>query len=421
MNGYARVWHPARKNYIHLGVWDSTEADLAWRKLAAEYALDSSAGMVKAGTVTIAEMMLAYLEHLKRIKASENVFNIAGRMAEFLTTSAITLNGTLPVADFGPVQFSAWAKELEKPYERLMVDGSTRSMKGRSWATIRKLTDCVLRAYTWAITAEIVRSGDTKINDLQLCDPLLECIQAAKPKKRIAAESFFVSETIRFASPTVAAMIRVHAMTGMRSGELVTMRPMDLHQSGVVELATGQLISVDESTARARRDGLIGEQETIWIYAPQHHKREKYDQYRAIPILPPVQAIMDPFLTGRPADGFIWSSRESYIWNREAIRTGQGRKSQRISKKEPAYCGFKPQSYERAIERVCIMRGIPIWTPHQLRHGVATDVSNIEGNLRGAQALLGHGSQRTTELYINAIDFSGAIRAAASLLGKAAG
>ena len=52
----------------------------------------------------------------------------------------------------------------------------------------------------------------------------------------------------------------------------------------------------------------------------------------------------------------------------------------------------------RAIGRACRKAGVPVWTPHRLRHNAAT-VLRKEFGLDVARVICGHKSPLTTEMY----------------------
>jgi integrase len=51
-----------------------------------------------------------------------------------------------------------------------------------------------------------------------------------------------------------------------------------------------------------------------------------------------------------------------------------------------------------AIQRACRRAGIPVWSPHRLRHTRATLIRQQYG-LEGAKAVLGHTDTKITEIY----------------------
>jgi integrase len=54
--------------------------------------------------------------------------------------------------------------------------------------------------------------------------------------------------------------------------------------------------------------------------------------------------------------------------------------------------------YRRAIARACAKAGVPMWTPHRLRHAAATEIRRQFG-LEAAQAVLGHAALGVTQVY----------------------
>jgi len=59
---------------------------------------------------------------------------------------------------------------------------------------------------------------------------------------------------------------------------------------------------------------------------------------------------------------------------------------------------YQVATYGRAIERACERAGVPPWSPNQLRHLAATNITR-EFGIDVARSVLGHGSISTTEIY----------------------
>ena len=207
-----------------------------------------------------------------------------------------------------------------------------------------------------------------------------------------------VAAVLPYLTPTVADMVRVHQLTGVRSDTICCLRPVDVDRLG-----------------------------PIWIYRPHRHKTQHHGHDLIVPLGPKAQAILLPYMD-RPEESYCFSPAESM----EKLRSGQRRhaKTQQTSKpvKAPGAC-YTSQSYWRAIARAidrvnaaeakqAAQEGrspviVPHWHPHQLRHALATEVRRRFG-LEAAQVALGHAHANITEVYAER-DLALASRIAAEL------
>jgi hypothetical protein len=101
----------------------------------------------------------------------------------------------------------------------------------------------------------------------------------SQPVKQV--DDVVVAATLPFLCPTVRAMVQVQQLTGMRSGELVVMRGVDIDTSS-----------------------------DVWRYTPQHHKTVHHGHSRVIAIGPKAQEILKPFLPEDPSQ-FVFSPRRA--------------------------------------------------------------------------------------------------------------
>jgi integrase len=419
---YARVWHPVARQWVHLGVWQSIEAESKWRRIAAEYVRNPSAGAMSADAVTVADVMTGYLESLKRNGASVNVRDQDGRAC----TSLAVAYGDLPIGEFGPVQIKTWASSLadtnlaaEFGWERPRLDDKPSKSLGRK--TVKAFIAAVLRAIRWAIGNDLVRSAETRIEDLANTD-VMAGIKAKPPKKRHPADSMDVERTLQELTPTLQTAVLILRLTGMRTMEMLTMRPIDIRRGGVFQLANGQRIRIKEESEAARKRGEIGPDDVVWWYVPESHKTAHHGISRVIPIMPVVQKLL-AMLPGRDSDAPYISPKESTAEFRDRQRINRistGRKPQfmREKKKRPKKAPtdqYQASQFRQAILRACKRAGVDPWTPHQLRHAASTAAVDATGDIRAVQQLLGHDSPRTTEGY-TATTMAGAVRAAAALV-----
>lgn len=81
------------------------------------------------------------------------------------------------------------------------------------------------------------------------------------------------------------------------------------------------------------------------------------------------------------------------------VRHDRAKKKQE-TKKEKAIAPLTPRSIERMIQRYAAAAGITKKvTPHTLRHSFATDLLQNGADIRSVQAMLGHASITTTQIY----------------------
>jgi integrase len=184
---------------------------------------------------------------------------------------------------------------------------------------------------------------------------------------------------------------QLQALTGMRAGEVVTMRPCDLDCTG-----------------------------EIWVYSPAEHKTAHRGFQRQVPLGAKSRAILQPFLLRDPK-AFLFSPQEAEDWRNEqrrAFRKPNRKtkiypselKSRELRKQKakkpsrrPKRSRFDVDSYRRAItyglEKARKLGvNIPHWHPHQLRHAFATEVRRKYG-VEGAQVALGHVHADVTQVY----------------------
>jgi integrase len=187
-------------------------------------------------------------------------------------------------------------------------------------------------------------------------------------------------------------MVEVQRLTGMRPGEVCTMRTIDI-----------------DTTGRG------------WAYTPESHKTEHHGRERRIYLGPKAQGILRPWL--RPElTAFLFQPREAEAERRaeqrrerkSPVQPSQRDRRRRRPKKLPGE-KYNTDSYRQAIqygidkanaeaERGAREAGldvptpIPHWHPHQLRHNAATRLRR-EFGVDVARAVLGHSSPVVTEVY----------------------
>jgi integrase len=177
-----------------------------------------------------------------------------------------------------------------------------------------------------------------------------------------------VQAVVDKASSTLAAMIEVQLLTGMRPGELCAMRPVD----------------VDVTAA-------------VWMYRPVQHKTLHIGRDRVVPIGPKAQRLLRKFW-GRAVESPVFNPLE--VIHERFAQCGTHR-HQAVGKpvtQRRVGPRYGATSYARAIRRLCDELNIPRWSPNQLRHNAATALRKAYG-LDVAQVVLGHARADVTQIY----------------------
>jgi integrase len=200
--------------------------------------------------------------------------------------------------------------------------------------------------------------------------------KAHEPEPVLPVSPAVVAATLPHCSRTLAAMARVQLLTGARPGEVCVLKGAHLDRSG-----------------------------PVWIFRPREHKTAWRGKHRVIYIGPEAQAVLTPFLRDDP-EQYCFSPAESY-WEYRRLQHDQRktkvqpfekrRRRKKNPKKQPG-TQWNTEAYDHAIGRACKRAGQPHWSPNQLRKLRATEIANTYGK-EVAQAILGHSSVVTTEIY----------------------
>ncbi|MGC8560909.1 MAG: tyrosine-type recombinase/integrase [Phycisphaerae bacterium] len=366
---------------FYLGPYGCASSRREYDRLIAEWQLGGRT--LPAVGVSIAELMLAYAEHLKQ--SQRNVGGRAGGTELSAWICAVRplkrLYARLPAAEFGPLKLQAVREEHIKA--------------GLARVTCNSQTRRIVRMFKWAVSRELVPV--TVYQALKAVEGLRRGKSAARetePVKPVAWST--VEATLPFVNSHVAAMIRLQWLTGMRSGEVCRMSMADLDMSG-----------------------------DLWIYRPRLHKTAALGHARIIPLGPQSQDVLRPLLKAA-SDACLFSPADAEAQRRAAAHASRktplscgnrpGSHVRRHPKKRPGVC-YSPDSYKGAIDygirkanaaRAAALgvavdelpesERVPHWHPHQLRHAAATRIRKQYG-LDAARAVLGHKSLAITEVY----------------------
>jgi integrase len=316
---------------------------------------------VPARIKTIADLSKAYLKYVKGYYQSREPDNI-----KYAINSLVDYFAAMPAEDFGPLKL----KELQK----------TMIAKELTRGGINKRIDMVKRMFKWAASEQLV--SVTVHQALSTVEGLRKGHTKAPESKKVRPVKIeAVDATLPFLGQTVADMVRIQMLTGMRSTEVCIMQPR-----------------------------LIDREGDIWIYRPDKYKSQNHeDCERVIPIGPKAQKIIAKYLFRDQAE-YCFKPSESEAgrgWTREGLnprydrysyRRAIRRATSRANREIKSQCRAECPGDRRAAAELYLKRRILKWHPHQIRHTFGTMVRREQG-IEAAKAALGHKKIQTTEIY----------------------
>ncbi|MBA4106832.1 MAG: recombinase XerD [Pirellula sp.] len=275
-----------------------------------------------------------------------------------------SLYGRTDVESFGPLA-------LKTVREQFISADFARSHVNKQIGRIK-------RVFKWGVENELV--SPSVLQGLQAVAGLKLGRTAARETAPVEPVSeALVGAVEGLMSRQVWTMIQLQVLTGMRSGEVTSMRGCDITQKG-----------------------------TSWEYRPQFHKTLYRGKERVIFLGPQAQELLSAFLKSDPT-AFIFSPKDA-LAERNATRREQRRspmtpsQMKRTAKQRPLkFPGerYTSQSYGRAIAYAVKKAKVAHWSPHQLRHTAATRIREKFG-LEAAQVILGHSRADVTQIYAEA-------------------
>ncbi len=353
--------------------------------------------------VTINELAVAFWNHVERhyrrpdgtLTSEVDEYKLALRPLKHLY-------GHAHVGDFGPLALKA--------VRQLMIDGYDHPKYGaqRTLArgVINQRVGRVVRMFKWGVAEE--RVPEPIYRALTTVPGLQRGRTNAKETESVrAVPEDVVEATLPHLLPEVADLVRLQLLTGMRPGEVVVLRGIDIDRSG-----------------------------RVWLYRPGsdqgaegQHKTAHHGHQRVIAFGPQAQLILRPHLEAVPPTAYLFSPRRAVAAKHARMRgarksnvqPSQVCRKKRSPKRKPGE-RWTVRTYYRSVSRavdlanraracelckklkpaercdVCKGSALPHWHPHQLRHTRATELRR-EFGLDSARVVLGHRSPRITEVY----------------------
>jgi len=324
------------------------------------------------GIPAISELIAGYLRFARSYYVNGDG-EPTGEIAriELATRELRELHGTTDPESFGPLAL--------KETRQAMLDSGKLCRR-----TINQRVGVIKRLFKWAASEQLV--PQSIYHGLLSVTGIRRGRLGARegsPVGPIAEEH--VRETMRYLPPTVAAMVELMVLTGMRPGECCAMRPRDIDTTG-----------------------------KLWVYRPAKHKTKHHGHAREVIIGPRGQRVLRSYLLRAP-DAWCFVPAEAQQQRNGAKRAARKSKVQpsQTNRSKPdarklrarytahslrQAIGYAIEAANKGRRAAGERRRVPHWHPNQLRHTAGTIVRREMG-LDAARALLGHRTLGITDTY----------------------
>jgi integrase len=383
-SGLAVVTVAGRDHY--LGKYNTKASRVEYDRVIGEWLANGRQLPEPGHDLTIAELIARYWPWVKsyyRRPDGTETQEVSGFL--YTLRPLNHLYGRTTAKEFGPLALKAVRDLMIHGYEHPKYGHQPALSRG----VINQRIKRIRRMFRWAVEHELVPA--TLLHALEAVRGLQRGRTEARETEPVQAVArTVVEDTLWLLRPMQADMVRLQLETGMRPGELVVMRAIDIDMAG-----------------------------KVWLYRPGsdrghagQHKTAHHGHTRIVPIGPKGQQIIRRYLVAdiqacifNPARNMAERSAALRLARKTKVQPSQMNRRKRKPKKKPGYV-YAVTTYARAIAEAirrhnlgkAEVEHIPHWHPHQLRHTRALELKR-EAGLDVARAVLGHKNPIVTEHY----------------------
>lgn len=359
-NPDGRAFSQVNKKRYYFGRYGSADSKRRYKEFVADLVKEPTPPDTSSRIgMTVAELAAEYLPHAETYYSGSREFNnVSVAVRDF-----VYLHGERQARHLTPLDLLEYQRKLVAgEYVRTSVNARlARVRRWLKWCVSRQLLSTAV--FQSLCSVEGLRAGRTTAIE-------------SPPVQPVSLE--VVEKTLAHVAPVVATMARVQYLCGMRPDEVCRMRACDLDMTG-----------------------------EVWLYRPEAHKNTWRGQslIKAIPAA--AQKLLAAWIPVDPT-AWIFTTRASVEWwatqvPRKSKVWPHELRARRKAAKRATHRRYTSATYGKAI-RSGIERAnarganLPHWSPNQLRHTIAAELSRTIGQ-QAAQRWLGHARLDTTALY----------------------
>lgn len=377
-SGQARVTIDGKVYYC--GRWGSVEAQHRYAELLRQWKeadgrpLQTAPDATQA-TLRVDDLFAAFLDYVDqtgRYRKDGKPTSQRG-MFDLIRRQISNFAGSFPVSKITESVLISWRDELERD-PRLTRRGINRKLQA------------ALQIFKWGRTRGLV--SKMVWADISVIEPLKQGEVGDRPERgrsRRAVTLEEVEQVAEHCAPQIADILRLQAICGMRPGEALSMRWHDISKKPLPDDQLG-----------------------CWVYTVPGGGKTGHHGHVTRYLLPP--AAQD-ILNNHPALPMTWifSPATAMAERRErrraqrtsAVPPSQARRDRNALRNYADKWGVN--EYRRHILRACDKAKVRPFTPHEVRHGFATWITNNQSILAASQAL-NHRHLSTTQTYVHVTD-----------------
>lgn len=325
------------------GQWGDPDAVRAYRTWAAEWMAVGSEPVGEGEQISVARLIVRYLEYaeLHYRKHGRATSEVAGIRAALRVVN--DLYGATAAAEFAPT--------------RLLAVQQQWVTRGLALTTCNDYLRKVTRCFSWGVSRSLILAA--------VADALthVQPLSAGRSKAPVTAPKRSASDADLLAAlphlhpdperqETLEAILRLQRLTGMRPGEVLELRACDLDRAA-----------------------------EPWLYRPRSGGKTLHlEKPRRVYLGPQARALLVPWL--------LRANGTEFVFRLAAYRGGRD-------------IPVRLEFLRFRLAEACRVVGVPVITPHQIRHTFATELHRQYEDDELVAAAIGDTAEVTRRVYVD--------------------
>lgn len=266
------------------------------------------------------------------------------------------------VSEFGIPEIVAIQRVVLRTADKRVTKRELPDDYRRSLATVGGHMRRTKRFFTWGSSKGLVPPD--VVTRIKLADVTMKPTdeRIRPPKRRQPVPTRDVVAVKAHLTRPLWDCVQVLWETGARAEEILGLRVCDIERRGIIDRAGAH----------------------VWTARLDRHKTAHHGQTRILKFAGRERRIIERLMREKSASDYLFDPRDEDSAN--AARFKRDR--------------YAPDTLTRRVAAACRKAGVPVWTPHQLRHAAFTRITLLTGSEATAGAVCGHAhGSRIAQIY----------------------